>query len=290
MKHFKKDGIALTNGNADDAEEELFQRFGKLVRLPGWSSARDVYECIIPAMYTARAGRLVSSATKGGSIAGREELIRSSSKTPYTEEDVRQAFVQILKSRQESQRARGKVLRNKDTDQSGGGDDGVRHNDGEQSQRFRPQEKVNYKHVENEISGEASGGEPGESDTDFWTSLEEACKELGYDLTRMEEIFSSRNFPEELLNLVRQKTKKSSEAIRGMLEPQCERLLQNVRTLLRQQAEEQSREEHLKQEKIRKLGRCPMDFEWIKVEGGYRCAGGTHFCTDNEIAAFCVEA
>ena len=126
------------------------------------------------------------------------------------------------------------------------------------------------------------------SKEDLWESLEAACKELGYDLQRMEEIFSTRNFPEELLVLMRGKTKKSVEAIKSMLAPQCERLLHNVRTLLKQMSEERSREEHLKQEKLRKLGRCPMEFEWLKVEGGYRCAGGSHFCTDGEIATYCV--
>ena len=48
-------------------------------------------------------------------------------------------------------------------------------------------------------------------------------------------------------------------------------------------AEIKSAEEKRKQEKLRKIGKCCMGFDWLRIEGGYKCAGGTHFCTDEEI-------
>ena len=33
------------------------------------------------------------------------------------------------------------------------------------------------------------------------------------------------------------------------------------------------------------LGRCPANYQWVKIQGGYKCTGGTHFITDAEVAA-----
>ena len=53
--------------------------------------------------------------------------------------------------------------------------------------------------------------------------------------------------------------------------------------LIAQQRKAKTDAEKKAQEKIRHLGRCPMDYEWIREEGGWRCAGGSHFLTDAEL-------
>ena len=36
-------------------------------------------------------------------------------------------------------------------------------------------------------------------------------------------------------------------------------------------------------DKIRSLGLCPANFEWLKCDGGYRCAGGSNFITQAQL-------
>lgn len=56
-----------------------------------------------------------------------------------------------------------------------------------------------------------------------------------------------------------------------------------VKEAIKEISRKKSAEETKKQEKIRLMGKCPMDFDWIKCSGGYRCAGGSHFVSDSEV-------
>ncbi|EPE03906.1 aaa family ATPase [Ophiostoma piceae UAMH 11346] len=38
------------------------------------------------------------------------------------------------------------------------------------------------------------------------------------------------------------------------------------------------------QAKLQELGACPVGYEWIKQSEGYRCAGGSHFLSDSQLA------
>ena len=71
--------------------------------------------------------------------------------------------------------------------------------------------------------------------------------------------------------------------IRRALSPQKAPFLAKVEELILKMEKEKSEEEKRIQEKIKHMGKCPMDFEWIKVAGGYQCAGGSHFLSDAQL-------
>ena len=45
--------------------------------------------------------------------------------------------------------------------------------------------------------------------------------------------------------------------------------------------EEEKKKEEKAQRKLRELGVCVQGYRWIKIPGGYRCAGGAHWVSDN---------
>lgn len=49
--------------------------------------------------------------------------------------------------------------------------------------------------------------------------------------------------------------------------------------------EDQRRKEAEARKKLAEMGKCPAGFAWIKQDGGYRCAGGSHFVSGDDISA-----
>jgi len=46
---------------------------------------------------------------------------------------------------------------------------------------------------------------------------------------------------------------------------------------------QKDKKEQMKLDKAKRLGKCPMNFDWIKQPGGYRCAGGSHWVSDEMV-------
>ena len=59
--------------------------------------------------------------------------------------------------------------------------------------------------------------------------------------------------------------------------------LARIEELIRQNQDSRTDDYHDTQRRIRQLGKCPMDFDWLQVPGGWKCAGGSHWLSDAEL-------
>jgi hypothetical protein len=91
-----KDGKAMTH----HARAMLHANYAKLASLPGWASARDVFENVLPTLYSKRAARLASTGKAlDGSVGGDMSLGAPVDLPPYEADDVSRAFESVLWSR-----------------------------------------------------------------------------------------------------------------------------------------------------------------------------------------------
>merc|ERR1712216_1115344 len=140
---------------------------------------------------------------------------------------------------------------------------------------------------DSEDAGEADEIGP----VDVLSALEVACQELGYEADFIVEFLEKGAYPQELLARIMatpscQGVDRSS--IFDMLEVQKSVFLSRLRRLIEVRQKQKSEEEAVCQQKLQMMGRCPMDFEWLKEEGGWRCAGGTHWVSDEDVKQFMI--
>ncbi|KAJ7650276.1 P-loop containing nucleoside triphosphate hydrolase protein [Roridomyces roridus] len=91
-----------------------------------------------------------------------------------------------------------------------------------------------------------------------------------------------------------EEAKKQEEARKQEVQREAERAKANLlaikRKILEQElarkqreAEERRQREAAAQRALQRMGVCVQGFQWIKQAGGYRCAGGAHYITDEQL-------
>ena len=55
----------------------------------------------------------------------------------------------------------------------------------------------------------------------------------------------------------------------------------------KRELEEKLRREALEQAKLARMGLCPVGYCWVRQNGGYRCAGGSHWVSDGDMGRLC---
>lgn len=141
-----------------------------------------------------------------------------------------------------------------------------------------------------------------DDDAAIASALEAALAALGYgteaNAARLVDILSAAvggaPFPDSIRLAVCAATGASPEKVDAALRRQAKPVLSAVQsaiTFTMKKREKQALNEADDsddgkeadiQARLRTMGSCPMGFDWLRVENGWRCAGGSHFVPDND--------
>ena len=127
------------------------------------------------------------------------------------------------------------------------------------------------------------------SDEDIQAALEEAFNKLGYTLDQIKDALESSSFPpDDVVKLILEQFLSSGRRVpRGKIDAalnkQKDPLLSKIKQLIKERSRLKTETEIKVQEALKHIGKCCMGFDWLKINDGYQCAGGSHFCSDAEI-------
>ena len=284
VKLCASDGVDLP----ETLHEVIIDGFTELSQREGWGNAGDVIT-IVKKISASRDSRCDDD----GFVEG-----------PYSEEDVHAAFSALLEQRRPLAAPMEQLTRSANNSPTAFMAEACNEKTPERvTEAFN--EKTNREMVEREEQQEQAD----HSDIELKSSLDEALKEIGYDIYRIRDILRSKQLPVALVTLVANKLRSTVPRVRPMLVAQCAELLPGVeqliadiereeerQRLIQEEIERANKDEKLRlieeenrrksqtvMERVKMIGRCPASFEWREVEGGYRCTGGSHFVKDSEV-------
>ena len=146
-----------------------------------------------------------------------------------------------------------------------------------------PEQRVRQRQAE--ASAKSGGG-----DGDETPSLERALGSAGFDVQTTVEILSKPDEDDAFKGLVESEvmiTGWESGPCKGALKAQCSKLLPRFEELAAQLQKKRSAKEQKEydkaQEILKQIGKCCAGFEWLKEGSGWRCAGGSHTVSGEEM-------
>ena len=105
-------------------------------------------------------------------------------------------------------------------------------------------------------------------------------KELVAKLTGCE---GSKDFPDDILGLVCQKTGKEAKDLLDELRAQVPDVLSSMREAIKEAEKEQHRLDAPIRERLKEMCLCPAGYDWHREGDGWRCNGGSHFVSNDKL-------
>eukprot|EP00956_Cyclotella_meneghiniana_P042881 scaffold249342_cov62-Cyclotella_meneghiniana.AAC.2 len=255
----------------DNSALTLGSGFKKLATLDGFGNARDV-DAIWKAASRYRSDRIVST-----------DNLDSKEKS-FEESDISKAFHEILAGRTAAEGMTS--LRTRHIDDSLSQPPACENNEtpsfnydnSESIDEFINQETCTVQEDTEESSDEkpennqAEGRDIGVSD-EVWMELEQVKEAEKRYVEQCKAEEEERKRVEAEIEAQLRAKKIAEDAYRKAMEE-----LQRQREL----AAERERKKEMIKQKLRAIGNCPMGFVWHKVGNGWRCAGGSHYVS-NEV-------
>lgn len=139
-------------------------------------------------------------------------------------------------------------------------------------------------------------------DDEIFAALQAACVKAGYDASyeKRKELIAILGaveagdpFPDDIMSVIQEELPGVSESrITRVLRPQVPGVMESMRQAvvqdeelmrIRDEEERRKREEAIQRAKERLRCRCPANYDWHREGNGWRCNGGSHYVTDEEM-------
>ena len=265
-----------------EAQTLLKDRLALVRTRPGWANARDA-EWLYDELAGMRAERLASAVSSA-----------SEEQPTFTLEDARGAMDAFDRRRpppRDLTRLEAELVRpGAHVADDDGANGAPPMEEGAPPCREVEVEREEIREVEEVKVNDADG----HNGPDVAAALQEACVELGYDesnpkrkelVAKLTGCEGSKDFPDDILGLVCQKTGKEAKDLLDELRAQVPDVLSSMREAIKEAETEQHRLDAAVREKIKEMCLCPAGFDWHREGDGWRCNGGSHFLSNAELNA-----